>query len=180
MYPIDSGAVLHHQDFEDRERWFILGNTLFDEVFIAEGFFAPASSSRRYSGSITRTGLPPSASWFDRQHALSGSLGGLSVVLMLHRTCEQRRGVHAQTLDLRPAIFLPIAQPHERAKGRREFIPARLVRGDHGTRLEFVAKAGSTRLQPLAAADGLADIGADVDRLAPGDPVGFHSFTSFY
>jgi molybdopterin molybdotransferase len=64
----------------------------------------------------------------------------------------------------------------ERGPGRNEFVPARLVATDLGTRLEILGRGGSARLKPLIHADGLAEINVDAGTIEPGDSVQFHPF----
>ena len=76
----------------------------------------------------------------------------------------------------RQGLQVPVVSGFERAPGRSEFVPARLIQTDLGTRLEILGRGGSARLKPLIHADGLAEIEAAKGNLAPGDSVGFHPF----
>ena len=59
----------------------------------------------------------------------------------------------------------------DRSPGREEFAPARVTGTDAAHRLVVrrLARAGSARLVPLAAADGLLRVTADSGPVAPGD-----------
>lgn len=96
-------------------------------------------------------------SWLTLGHAMLAALAGVAH----HR----RQGVQ-----------VPIVAGFERAPGRNEFVPARLVQTDLGIRLEILGRGGSARLKPLIHADGLAEIDAAAGSLSPGDSVSFHSF----
>ena len=58
--------------------------------------------------------------------------------------------------------------------GRTEFVPVKLVEGHEGLGVEILGRGGSARLQPLAEADGLAEIAAENSGVHPGDVVLFH------
>lgn len=73
-------------------------------------------------------------------------------------------------------IRVPVISGFERAAGRNEFVPARLIHADAGQQLEILGRGGSARLKPLIHADGLAEIGATTGNLEPGDDVNFHPF----
>ena len=73
-------------------------------------------------------------------------------------------------------IRVPVISGFERAAGRNEFVPARLIHADAGQQLEILGRGGSARLKPLIHADGLAEIGATTGTLEPGDDVNFHPF----
>ncbi|WP_349369276.1 gephyrin-like molybdotransferase Glp [Salinarimonas sp.] len=76
----------------------------------------------------------------------------------------------------RPAgLPTPLAEPLARKPGRTEFVPARLVRTEGGTRLAL-ASTNSARLRPLAEADGFAEIPADATTADAGVPMDFHPF----
>lgn len=68
----------------------------------------------------------------------------------------------------------------ERRPGRVEFFPARLIplAPSGGLSIQRLGKGGSARLAPLAAADGLGRIDAEVDRVRHGDRVRFLEFPS--
>lgn len=72
------------------------------------------------------------------------------------------------------------AEPIRHAKGRREFLPARIVgrTADDRVMLAKLGRGGSARLRPLALADGLAELPAGRGDCAAGDPVAFHPFAS--
>ena len=71
---------------------------------------------------------------------------------------------------------VPVISTFERGPGRNEFVPARLVATDVGTRLEILGRGGSARLKPLIHADGLAEIDVEAGSIEPGDSVQFHPF----
>jgi molybdopterin molybdotransferase len=67
----------------------------------------------------------------------------------------------------------------QRMRGGAEFFPARQVDPDSATiGIARLGKGGSSRLRPLAVADGLGYIEADRNAVAIGDPVRFLPFRS--
>lgn len=72
------------------------------------------------------------------------------------------------------------AEPIRHAKGRREFLPARIVgrTADDRVMLAKLGRGGSAPLRPLALADGLAELPAGRGDCAAGDPMAFHPFAS--
>ena len=72
------------------------------------------------------------------------------------------------------------AEPFPHTRGRREFLPARIVGQavDGRVRLAKLGRGGSARLRPLAAADGLAEIAADRGDVARDEAVRFHPFAA--
>lgn len=81
-------------------------------------------------------------------------------------------------LDKEPLSFLvPMGFPHEKRAGRREYLRARLTRGDKGRALERLARDGAGVLTSMAEADGLAVVTEEVTALQPGDLVEFIPFT---
>lgn len=82
-------------------------------------------------------------------------------------------GLPARLLTGRRAIA---ATPFAHMAQRTEFVPAR-VAGLHETGcpiVEWLGRGGSARLQPLARADGLAEISADAGDLVAGSAIVFH------
>lgn len=74
------------------------------------------------------------------------------------------------------------AAPFARAPGRTEFVPVRIV-GRHPTGcpiVDWLGRGGSARLRPLALADGLAEIAADVAAVTPDAAVAFHPFPAAF
>ncbi|MCP4559540.1 MAG: molybdopterin molybdotransferase MoeA [Bosea sp.] len=69
---------------------------------------------------------------------------------------------------------LPSKSAFARRAGRTEFVPVKLEEGHDGLGVEILGRGGSARLQPLAEADGLAEIAAESDGIRPGDLVLFH------
>ncbi|WP_293797281.1 gephyrin-like molybdotransferase Glp [uncultured Bosea sp.] len=69
---------------------------------------------------------------------------------------------------------LPSKSAFVRRAGRTEFVPVKLVEGHEGLGVEILGRGGSARLQPLAEADGLAEIAAENSGVHPGDVVLFH------
>jgi molybdopterin molybdotransferase len=74
----------------------------------------------------------------------------------------------------RLVLPLPSKSVFDRRSGRTEFVPAKLVDDQSGLGLEILGRGGSARLQPLAEADGLAEIAAENGGVRPGDVVLFH------
>ncbi|MGJ3263247.1 MAG: molybdopterin molybdotransferase MoeA [Salinarimonas sp.] len=101
-------------------------------------------------------------------------LSALVVFMLLGRAMLARLGGGAPSRPV--GLPVPLAEPLARKPGRTEFVPARLVSGDHGPRLALLS-SNSARLRPLVEADGLAEIPADVARAAPGVPVAYHAFS---
>jgi molybdopterin molybdotransferase len=93
------------------------------------------------------------------------TLGGAMIAALSGTTWRRRRG-----------SLVAVVSTFERGPGRNEFVPARLVATDRGTRLEILGRGGSARLKPLIHADGLAEIDVDAGTIEPGDSVQFHSF----
>ncbi|MDO9710802.1 molybdopterin molybdotransferase MoeA [Paracraurococcus lichenis] len=72
------------------------------------------------------------------------------------------------------------ARGFARKPGREEFLPARVI-GQDASGLPLVEPAGlfgSARLVPLAAADGLLWVPADIAQVRPGDALRFHPFAA--
>lgn len=69
---------------------------------------------------------------------------------------------------------LPSKSAFARRAGRTEFVPVKLVDGHEGLGVEILGRGGSARLQPLAEADGLAEIASENAGVRPGDVVLFH------
>ena len=93
------------------------------------------------------------------------TLGGAMIAALSGTTWRRRRG-----------SLVAVVSTFERGPGRNEFVPARLVATDMGTRLEILGRGGSARLKPLIHADGLAEIDIDAGTIEPGDSVQFHPF----
>ncbi|MGP9820759.1 molybdopterin molybdotransferase MoeA [Salinarimonas sp. NSM] len=101
-------------------------------------------------------------------------VSALVVFMLLGRAMLARLGGAAPH---RPAgLPVPLAEQLARKPGRTEFVPGRLVRGQHGPRLALLS-SNSARLRPLVEADGLAEIPTDMARAAPDTPVAFHAFS---
>ncbi len=96
-------------------------------------------------------------SWLNLGHAMVAALSGA--------TWRRRRGLE-----------VAISSRFERAPGRTEFVPVRLIEAETGVRLEILGRGGAARLKPLIHADGLAEIDAAAGNLEPGDRVHFHPF----
>lgn len=78
-------------------------------------------------------------------------------------------------LSLPAAFEIP-----KRKTGRREFLRGFYVTTDDGTlAVDKYLRDGSGLISGLRAAQGLVDIGEDVERVAKGDPVAFVPFTDF-
>jgi molybdopterin molybdotransferase len=75
-----------------------------------------------------------------------------------------------------PLMALPVraAFSHRKKKGRREFVRAHLRIGDDGVReaVKF-PREGAGLLSSLVETDGLVELGEDVERVEPGESVGF-------
>ena len=69
---------------------------------------------------------------------------------------------------------LPSKSAFARRAGRIEFVPVKLVDGHEGLGVEILGRGGSARLQPLAEADGFAEIAAENAGVRPGEVVLFH------
>lgn len=74
------------------------------------------------------------------------------------------------------------AAPFGHAKGRLEFVPARISGFDSSgcPLVEKLGRGGSARLRPLVLADGLAEIPADAGELDAGTPIMFHLFRASF
>ncbi len=74
------------------------------------------------------------------------------------------------------------ATPFGHARGRTEFVPARIAGYDSSGRplVEKLGRGGSARLRPLVLADGFAEIPAEAEELAAGVPVVFHRFRASF
>lgn len=70
----------------------------------------------------------------------------------------------------------------QRKPGRTEFFPAAVAgRDDTGVPvLDRLGTGGSARLRPLAEADGLAAVEADLDTVRPGTRLSWHSFATAF
>lgn len=81
---------------------------------------------------------------------------------------------------VRPSGFpLPLVSPLARTAGRTEFRPARLSEAAHGTGIEVLG-SNSSRLRPLAEADGLVELPACLAALPSGTTVTFHPFEGLF
>ncbi len=79
--------------------------------------------------------------------------------------------------DVTPPFFRVRAGfGHKKKLGRREFLRARLVRGDDGPVAERFAADGAGILTSMVEADGLVEIEEDRERLGEGDMVDFLPF----
>ena len=74
------------------------------------------------------------------------------------------------------------ATPFAHAKGRTEFVPARIQGFDASGRalLEKLGRGGSARLRPLVLADGFAEIPAAAAELEAGAAITFHPFRASF
>lgn len=89
----------------------------------------------------------------------------------------------AGTAEAAPVAQAAVAgEGFTRRAGREEFIPARILDHDAGgvPRLVRAGRAGSARLLPLSLADGLLWLPASAERVAPGDRLRFHSFSTAF
>ena len=65
--------------------------------------------------------------------------------------------------------------------GRREYLRARLVHGDHGDlRVQKIEREGSGILTSLSEADGLIEVDEATTSISPGDPLSFMSFSDLF
>ncbi|QGY00259.1 molybdopterin molybdenumtransferase MoeA [Roseovarius faecimaris] len=71
---------------------------------------------------------------------------------------------------------LPAAFSKKKKPGRREFLRARVRQG----RVEVFASEGSGRISGLSWAEGLVELPDGAAEIAPGDPVHYIPYTSFY
>jgi molybdopterin molybdotransferase len=70
---------------------------------------------------------------------------------------------------------------YRKKEGRREYVRARLIRGeDGGLRAEKHPREGAGVITSLTETDGLVEIREDVTRIAPGDSVGFYPYSTLY
>ncbi len=74
------------------------------------------------------------------------------------------------------------ATPFGHARGRTEFVPARIAGFDRSgcPLVEKLGRGGSARLRPLVLADGLAEIPAEAAELEAGAPITFHPFRASF
>lgn len=92
--------------------------------------------------------------------------------LLLGRTMTC--SLEGRELPRRLGFPLPSKSAFARRAGRTEFVPVKLVDGPEGLGVEIFGRGGSARLQPLAEADGLAEIAAENGGVRPGDVILFH------
>jgi molybdopterin molybdotransferase len=75
-----------------------------------------------------------------------------------------------------PVIAYPVRSSfaYKKRAGRREYVRVRLARAEDGV-LEAAKhpREGAGILTSLTETDGLAELGDDVTRIAPGDTIGF-------
>jgi molybdopterin molybdotransferase len=70
---------------------------------------------------------------------------------------------------------------YRKKEGRREYVRARLIRGEDGSlRAEKHPREGAGVITSLTETDGLVEIREDVTRIAPGDSVGFYPYATLY
>jgi molybdopterin molybdotransferase len=74
-----------------------------------------------------------------------------------------------------PLVALPVAADfaYKKKKGRREYVRASLKMSAAGPSAQKFPREGAGLLSSLCETDGLVELGEDIERVAPGDSVGF-------
>jgi molybdopterin molybdotransferase len=62
---------------------------------------------------------------------------------------------------------------YKKKKGRREYVRASLKMSPDGPSAQKFPREGAGLLSSLCETDGLVELGEDIERVAPGDSVGF-------
>jgi molybdopterin molybdotransferase len=74
-----------------------------------------------------------------------------------------------------PLVALPVRADftYKKKKGRREYVRASLKMSPDGPSAQKFPREGAGLLSSLCETDGLVELGEDIERVAPGDSVGF-------
>lgn len=74
-----------------------------------------------------------------------------------------------------PLVALPVRADftYRKKKGRREYVRASLIVSSEGPLARKFPREGAGLLSSLCETDGLVELGEDIERVAPGDSVGF-------
>ena len=74
-----------------------------------------------------------------------------------------------------PLVALPVRADfsYKKKKGRREYVRASLKISTEGPVAQKFPREGAGLLSSLCETDGLVELGEDIERVAPGDSVGF-------
>ncbi len=74
-----------------------------------------------------------------------------------------------------PLVALPVAADftYKKKKGRREYVRASLKMSPDGLSAQKFPREGAGLLSSLCETDGLVELGEEIERVAPGDSVGF-------
>jgi molybdopterin molybdotransferase len=74
-----------------------------------------------------------------------------------------------------PLVALPVRADftYKKKKGRREYVRASLIMSPNGPLAQKFPREGAGLLSSLCETDGLVELGENIERVAPGDSVGF-------